>query len=83
MAMDRTFFTAANIDILMKSILGKIADIIDVTVPTAAGTAFTAINTYFGVTTITAFARADSLIPTISRVEITTMIKTAGRLMMP
>jgi hypothetical protein len=40
----------------MKKILNGLADIIDVTVPTAAGTVFTAINTYFGVTTITAFA---------------------------
>ena len=56
MAMDRTFFNAANIDILLKKILHGMADIIDVTVPTAAGTVFTAINTYFGVTTITAFA---------------------------
>jgi hypothetical protein len=56
MAMDRAFFQAANIDILMKKILHGLADIIDVTVPTAAGTVFTAINTYFGMTTITAFA---------------------------
>lgn len=56
MAMDRTFFNAANIDITIKKILHGIADIIDITVPTAAGTVFTAINTYFGVTTITAFA---------------------------
>jgi hypothetical protein len=54
--MDRSFFRAANIDLLLKKICEGFADIIDVTVPTAAGTVFTAINTYFGVTTITAFA---------------------------
>jgi hypothetical protein len=75
MAMDRTFFTAANIDILMKKILNGLADIIDVTVPTAAGTAFTAINTYFGVTTITAFAtggQANATVLTGEFNEITT-----------
>jgi hypothetical protein len=86
MAMDRSFFRAANIDLLLKKICEGFADIIDVTVPTAAGTVFTAINTYFGVTTITAFAtggQADATVLTGEYNEITTCATIGNSVLLP
>lgn len=56
MAIDRTFFRSANIDNTIKLVMAKLADLLDTNTYTVAGTIFSGLNTYLGVTSITAFA---------------------------